>query len=386
MRERLYYFFTSKIFIISIIVIASLGVIGVGIWGGMKIFEKEEEKIYYKVQILFVDENEAFVEGVKINNGNTTIYTTDSNGIYNDKYVEKGTVLTFQKEGYQIQIDKVVVDSNILLLQINLISNESLKKKTFTTKVIDVNGIPMANVNVYEGNKRLGSTDSKGEFQIVLLEGTKSLNFKYTGNYFTFPNVQINYDDDVNAVKEVISEFLIDKYINYVDSEGNPQTRTFTTGYTFRTKDGRILNNVQINYKLKNEAIFRYKSGYSIVFENQVYETLFAYAYDTTNSTWICSQILQTSPLGGNIYMDEAIHISAKVDTSRGTVFTSSGYYFLADNDKNIELVIRSFEGESFYKELEYGIPKYELLLYDENNNLVTDVIHSVSNCVFKLK
>lgn len=382
MRERLYYFFRSKGFIISLIVIGALGVIAFGIWGGMKIFRDDEPKVYYNVSgNIKNEEKQVFVEGVLIKAGNDVLATSNANGRFEIKFLEAGTILTFEKENYIFTPSTLVVDKNLTNIFIDSVSTVVDTTKQFTIKITDINGLPLNGANVISDKKVIGSTNYKGEFILSLTEGEKVLSFSHS--YYSVDSISINYED-TGLNKNLTATFNLNSYLSYKDSEGNIQTRKFTTAYTFRTKDGRLISNGKIYYKVKGEEGFRYTTGYRIIFEDQVYESVFAYAYDSQNKTWICSDVLKTSIIGGDIYLDEGVRISAKIDKKLGTVFTWSGYYFLADEDKNIEVVIRSYEGEKFYKELEYGIPKYEVKLYDQNNNLVTTVDDSISNCEFK--
>ena len=114
MRECLYYFFRSRVVIILLIVIGSLGVIATAIWGGIQIFKKEEPKQYYNISGYFKDEEELiFVGGVQIKIGNELKATTAENGKFEIKYLEAGTVLTFEKENYIFSPSIIVVDRNI---------------------------------------------------------------------------------------------------------------------------------------------------------------------------------------------------------------------------------------------------------------------------------
>lgn len=387
MRERLIYFFRSKGFIITIIVIVIGLLVGLGFWGSSKIFKKQEEKVYYEVSFLFVDEKGNRVEGVKIKSNGEIIFTTKSDGRYQDKYVEKGTVLTFEIEGYQIVDDGTIkVDKNIYVKQINLISNESQRLKTFSVKIIDINGQPLKNAIVKEGNNWLGTTDSSGIFNIELLEGSKTLSFSMSGNYFSIPNVTVNYEDDPSVIYIVNADFLLEKYLTYTDSEGENHSRTFTVGFDFLTPDGRRLNDVRINYKIQGSSTFTTGKGYHITFENKVFVTAFAYVYDTQNSKWYCSPLLLTSPIGGNVYMQEAICIQAEVDEARSSIYLSNGYYFLADGDKKIQVINPLFDNIKFYKEMEYGYPKYELILVDADMNPVSKIDESIVGVKFILK
>lgn len=385
MGRNLLYSSRSKLWIIILSIIGILLLAGVGYWGGKKLFKKEDEA-FFKVLLIFVDENSNFVEGVDIVSNGEIVYTTKSDGKYEGKYVKKGTVLTFQIDGYQVQTDSITVEKNIHLQQINLISYIHLKQKTFTIKIIDINGLPIKNVNAYEEKALIGTTDSLGEIKVPIYDGSKNISFKVSGDYFSIPNITIDYNDDSSSAYTLRADFLLDKYTHYTDSNGETHTRNFTVGYNFRTPDGRRLNNVKINYKIKDTNTFKIGVGYSIVFENQIFESAFAYVYDELNSIWLCSPILKTSPIGGDIFMEEAIYIKANVNTERSSIYTSNGYYFLSNNDKIIEIVIPSYENIKFYKEMEYNIPKYELILVNEDMTPILSVDKSITGVKFVLK
>lgn len=386
MRGNFYYPSRSKIIIIILIVIGVLLLAGLGYWGGKKLFKKDDEITYYKVLLIFVDENTNFVEGVNILSDGKLVHTTKNDGKYESKYVKKGTTFSFHKEGYQLGTDSLKVEKNIHLQQVSLISNDSLRQKIFTIKIIDINGLPVKSVNVNDGKTNLGSTDNLGEFKLQLLEGTKNLSFKISGEYFSIPNVTINYGDDSSQVVVLRADFNLEKYMQYTDPSEETHTRDFTVGFDFRTPDGRRLKNVTINYKLKDVNTFKVGAGYSIVFENEVFETAFAYVYDDINSVWLCSPIIKTSPIGGDIFMEEAIAIQAEVDIARSNVYTSNGYYFVANDDTEIQIVIPSYESIKFYKEIEYNIFKYELILVDDQMEPILSVDKSISEVKFILK
>lgn len=391
MRERLYYFFRSKIFIIISITLASLLLIGFGIWGGLKIFKGDEEKVYYKVNGFFIDDSKNFISGVKIKVNGVEVATSNEYGGFILSYLEEGSEILFEIDGYTFeQSNKIIVTKNIYNLQVNLISSAP-KIKQFIAKVIDENGAAISNVSVKENNKKIGTTDYKGEFKVNIQNGNKTLTFEH--EYFNFnENITYNYEDDEKVVKEVVGTFNSANYFKTtIDDEGNPITRSFKVGFTFRTIDGEIIRDASVYYKLKDSETFNHHAGIDLLYLEKEFTSAFAYYYNETTNTWYCSEIIKPSPIGTTIYLKEAIHIDAKINLqdppSLRTIFTSNGYYFLSDTDGNIEIVLPSYQDIQFYHDMEYGkYPKYEVILVDSEGNPITEVEGNISNVNFIIK
>lgn len=391
MFDRLRYFFSSRTVIIIGIVLGLIVVIGASIWGGMKLFNKEDNYVYYSINGYFIDDYGNFVSGVVIKVNGEPKVSSDANGSFTISYVEAGAKITFEVSGYTFEnTDNIVISKNMYNMQVNLIK-DGPKIKQFVAKAIDENGAAISGVSVKSKNKNLGTTNLKGEIRVSI--DSEDITLSFSHSYFDFNHeVTFNYDEDDKVVKEIVGIFNSGNYFKPTyDGDGNPIEKSFNVGFTFRTVDGEIIKKVSVYYKFKDSTVFNYETGFDILQLQKEFVSAFAYYYSESKEKWYCSEIIKPSPLGTTIYLKEAIHINAKINIidppSLRTIYTSNGYYFLSDTSGNVVVVLPSYQGIQFYQDMEYGkYPKYEVILIDSDGNQITEFEKTISNVSFIIK